>query len=51
MSDLFRYNVEKLSSSIGFESEHQMESFLYNNPEVFGLLNDLITTKLVKTKE
>lgn len=52
MSDLFRYNVEKLSSSIGFESEHQMESFLYNNPEVFGLLNDeegqLISPAVIK---
>ena len=52
MSDLFRVNVEKLSSSTGFESEHQMESFLYNNPEVFGFLYDeegqLISPAVIK---
>lgn len=40
MSDLFRYNIKKLSSSEGFNSEHQMESFIYNNPEILGQLMD-----------
>ena len=40
MSDLFRYNIKKLSSSEDFNSEHQMESFIYNNPEILGQLMD-----------
>lgn len=36
MSELFRYNVEKLSNSDDFKNEHQMESFLYNNPNILG---------------
>ena len=38
MSEIFRYNVERLSTSELFKSEHQMESFLYNNPQIFGKL-------------
>lgn len=40
MSDLFRYDIKKLSSSKIFDSEHQMESFIYNNPRILGQLLD-----------
>jgi len=37
---LFRYNIDKIASATKFRSEHQMESFLYNNPEIIGILKD-----------
>ncbi len=37
---MFRYNIDKLASPTEFRSEHQMESFLYNNPEIIGILKD-----------
>ena len=37
---MFRYKVDKIASAAEFRSEHQMESFLYNNPEIIGILKD-----------
>lgn len=40
MSEIFRYDIEKLTDSTGFQSEHQMESFLFNNPKIIGVLRN-----------
>ena len=40
MSEIFRYNIEKLTGATDFKSEHQMESFLYNNPYIIGVVKD-----------
>lgn len=42
MSELFRYSIEKLSEANSFNSEHQMESFLFNNPRIIGVIGDNI---------
>lgn len=40
MSELFRYSIERLNEATSFKSEHQMESFLFNNPRIIGVIGD-----------
>ena len=42
MSELFRYSIERLTESTSFNSEHQMESFLFNNPRIIGAIGEEI---------
>jgi len=38
MAEIYKYNLKKLSLSNDFRNERDMQSFLYNNPEIVGKL-------------